>query len=93
MTDEKILENYANEYCDVLNAYDVNSKYFFEMKPEYFFQMKAEVAFVFKDFFSFAMLKIENVENQKYILSMTNSGYLFKDNAPFNEKKEVSCDN
>jgi len=84
VTDEEILENYASEYCEMLNFYDSVSHYYYEIK--------IGIAFVFKDFFSFAMLKIENFENQKYILSMANSGYLFKDNAPFEQKKEVNCE-
>lgn len=84
VTDEEILKNYANDYCEVLNAY--NHKLIFS------YEMKKEHAFVLMNGFTFAMLKIEINGMDKHITSMTNFGGYFEDNAPFEQKKEVSCE-
>jgi hypothetical protein len=84
VTDLEILENYANEFCEVLNSYDVDSKYLYEIKDS--------LVFVLKDSFTFAMLKEEFFENEKHVLSMTNFGGLFIDKAPFEKNKELSCE-
>jgi hypothetical protein len=95
MTDAEILENYAREFVDVLKAYTGND---FEINRDLDWLRGGEnyLAIICDDGCISFLLRIFGINNLifgKAIRVKNNvTGDVFYDCAPFEQKKEVSCE-
>jgi hypothetical protein len=83
VTDLQILERHAIEYCEILNAYNPSN--------DYRFTNEGKRLFILKDGYTFGMLRVMENEGVKSIFIMCRKSF-FIDYSPFEQKKEVSCE-
>jgi hypothetical protein len=81
MDNMKILEQYANEYCDVLNAYDPNNQYAFS-------EFEGDKIMLYRSLWPFAVIMKD--EEKKAVSVMTIQHGIFIDNSPFETSKEAN---